>query len=726
MFCQKCGAKLEDGVKFCPTCGAPIEQVGESSNLSSNTSGTTTSASAVVVNSSDSLKSRTVAFFLSGFLGALGLHDFYVGKKKLGILKLVLLVTGISLVWSFIDFLMIIVGVYKDSEGKKVVNWKVTCDGDRIETKSGSYFDGTTAQKILWDIMSTIIVIITFGFGYPIAICWKNQWIAHHTVINGRRLKFVGKAGNLFGLWIVCYLLSFITLGIYAFYIPIRLKRWKESNTFFEDEISDDANLIQTLKNEKASTFDGGFWQLFGKSFVAGLLCAVTFGIATPWAICILLRWEFKHTIYNKKRLEFVGKGGDLFVKWLIWGFLTIITFGIYGIWVYVKIKQWLISNATIQGETLVVSDTSESQKKVDLNPFDVLRYVAFGLIAISSIITIIRKHSNYIGNTYISVSTLFIIPIVYVAMVACYLFIKKNNLKQLFGMISGSIAIVEIIKFFVDIKYIANNIFRFPIILGMIASILLIVVLVLDFIKNKPNKKTILIGVIASLLFLANFFVPRIINEIRIASEMKAEQIRSEIARKENEEREKQEQIKREKEAALEKQRKAEINALNTKLVNYMNSATYTVSSYLTEKLSSGTVSYTVSNLGDLNDNAPWVPKNCSKTKGIGEVITIKCNSESHLRLLLRNGYCDFNHPDYYEKNGRVKEFIVTVKETEKSKVWNVMDTQSEQELPLYDLFDEDDVPVTIEVKVADVYDGNKYKDLCIDFLKIGFEELR
>ena len=29
MFCKNCGKQLEDGVKFCPGCGAPVDTVGQ-------------------------------------------------------------------------------------------------------------------------------------------------------------------------------------------------------------------------------------------------------------------------------------------------------------------------------------------------------------------------------------------------------------------------------------------------------------------------------------------------------------------------------------------------------------------------------------------------------------------------------------------------------------------------------------------------------------------------
>jgi uncharacterized membrane protein YjgN (DUF898 family) len=58
-------------------------------------------------------------------------------------------------------------------------------------------------------------------------------WEAKHTVINGKRLVFDGKATQLFGNWIKWLLLTIITLGIYSFWIGISLKKWRVKHTHF-------------------------------------------------------------------------------------------------------------------------------------------------------------------------------------------------------------------------------------------------------------------------------------------------------------------------------------------------------------------------------------------------------------------------------------------------------------------------------------------------------------
>ncbi len=55
------------------------------------------------------------ATLLCFFLGALGIHRFYVGKIGTGILMLLTL-GGLG-IWTLIDFVMIIVGSFTDKKG---------------------------------------------------------------------------------------------------------------------------------------------------------------------------------------------------------------------------------------------------------------------------------------------------------------------------------------------------------------------------------------------------------------------------------------------------------------------------------------------------------------------------------------------------------------------------------------------------------------------------------
>ena len=93
-------------------------------------------------------------------------------------------------------------------------------------------------------------------------------------------------------------------------------------------------------QNEK-SYFDGGLLQLIGWQILGGLVTFLTLGICFPWAICMIYRWEAKHTVINGHRLNFNGTGAQLFGNWIKWLLLTIITLGIYSLWLNIKLMQW-------------------------------------------------------------------------------------------------------------------------------------------------------------------------------------------------------------------------------------------------------------------------------------------------------------------------------------------------------------------------------------------------
>jgi len=65
------------------------------------------------------LKSKITALLLCFFLGGLGVHRFYVGKIGTGILYFCTL--GLFGFGVFFDFIFILIGVFKDQYGRKLV-----------------------------------------------------------------------------------------------------------------------------------------------------------------------------------------------------------------------------------------------------------------------------------------------------------------------------------------------------------------------------------------------------------------------------------------------------------------------------------------------------------------------------------------------------------------------------------------------------------------------------
>lgn len=96
-----------------------------------------------------------------------------------------------------------------------------------------SFFDGGLLEWIGWSILGFIVTAISFGILYPWALVMVYGWKINHTVIDGHRLRFSGSAVGLFGNWIKWLGLTIITLGIYSFWVFIKLEDWKAKNTSF-------------------------------------------------------------------------------------------------------------------------------------------------------------------------------------------------------------------------------------------------------------------------------------------------------------------------------------------------------------------------------------------------------------------------------------------------------------------------------------------------------------
>ena len=136
MLCPNCQNEISMEAKACPKCGQPI--LGQSSP-----------------------KSRTAATLLCLFFGVLGIHRFYVGKTGSGLAQLGLLLFaifggGLAIVpmvfgaiagdmgafagggvaylaglasglilsfWIFVDLIMVICGIIRDKDGRRVDRW---------------------------------------------------------------------------------------------------------------------------------------------------------------------------------------------------------------------------------------------------------------------------------------------------------------------------------------------------------------------------------------------------------------------------------------------------------------------------------------------------------------------------------------------------------------------------------------------------------------------------
>lgn len=116
MYCNKCGAQIDDEAVICPKCGCGTKNYHGQSAASRAGSSQSRRRDDV------SRKSRLVALLLCIFLGGIGVHRFYIGKIGMGILYL--FTAGLFGIGWLIDIIMIACGNMTDATGRYILDWQ--------------------------------------------------------------------------------------------------------------------------------------------------------------------------------------------------------------------------------------------------------------------------------------------------------------------------------------------------------------------------------------------------------------------------------------------------------------------------------------------------------------------------------------------------------------------------------------------------------------------------
>lgn len=216
---------------------------------------------------------------------------------------------------------------------------------EEILDPNKSVFDGSGLELFIINLVGAFICLVTIGLASPWVICYRIGWDRRHTVYNGRRLAFNGTGIQLFGKWIVWFLLTIVTCGLYGFVMGLKLEQWILSHTTFADEVSDPNN-TDVFPN---SGFEGNMFEWIGYNLVMGLASGLTCGIALPWVVCSFNKWYAPNVRISGKRLRFEGSGAELFGQYIIVLLLSIVTCGLYYSWGYVRLRRWAISHLSLE-----------------------------------------------------------------------------------------------------------------------------------------------------------------------------------------------------------------------------------------------------------------------------------------------------------------------------------------------------------------------------------------
>jgi uncharacterized membrane protein YjgN (DUF898 family) len=255
--------------------------------------------------------------------------------------------------------------------------------GSSTGSVSRADFAGTGGEMFGKLIVGFLLMGVTLGIYTPWFLAGFYRYIYSKTSFGPTargnvKMEFTGSGGELFVTFLVGYLLTMITFGIYGSWFMCNFIKYMTDHT---TATAEDGTKYQ-LK------YEGTGGNLFVTLFVGALLCMVTLYIYMPWFMCKLTKTIYSQTtiLENGQKaggMDFVGNGGDLFGQYLVGAILTGITLGIYFAWFQVRLNKFFMSHtrATLNGRNYTGDyDGTGGELFVKLFVGQLLMMVTFGI----------------------------------------------------------------------------------------------------------------------------------------------------------------------------------------------------------------------------------------------------------------------------------------------------------------------------------------------------------
>lgn len=162
-------------------------------------------------------------------------------------------------------------------------------------------------------------------------------------------LRFTGKAGEYFQIWIVNICLSVLTLGIYSAWAKVRRKRYFYGNTLLNDASFEYlGNPVAILKGRAIVFVIFGAYALLKEvHFLFAIALSIAVAAALPWVIQRALQFNARNSTHRNVRFGFRGTKMDIFGVLLIGGLLVPATLGMAYPYYLVMKRRIFVDNSS-------------------------------------------------------------------------------------------------------------------------------------------------------------------------------------------------------------------------------------------------------------------------------------------------------------------------------------------------------------------------------------------
>lgn len=184
-----------------------------------------------------------------------------------------------------------------------------------------------------------IVVQVTFALGLlaliPFAVYWSRAYLLSRSTWRGIHFSMQPGAGGFARAFVVGYLLTIITLGLY---MPVWLNKLRKITT------------DRSRFGDHSFSYDGDDFAVWVMSIKGFLLSILTLGIYYFWFRAELSRYQLEHTHFGRARGRLELTGGDMFKFTLIYLLGTTFTLGLAFPWLATYVLRSVLERTSFDG----------------------------------------------------------------------------------------------------------------------------------------------------------------------------------------------------------------------------------------------------------------------------------------------------------------------------------------------------------------------------------------
>ena len=213
-------------------------------------------------------------------------------------------------------------------------------------------------------IVNWILTVLTLGFYYPWARAKQLQYIYSHTTLNNESFYFSGTGAEIFKGFIKLigmYLLFLVGYGLFVSYaespilaiVLLYLCMIAIIPLILHGSLR--YRMSRTSYRGIRFGYRGDRKELMVQFFRDILLTIVTLGIYSAWFSMNLRSYTHRHIRYGNVEFSNEARGGEYFILYLKGYLLTFLTLGIYSFWFQKDIFNYYIDKMELkQGENRI------------------------------------------------------------------------------------------------------------------------------------------------------------------------------------------------------------------------------------------------------------------------------------------------------------------------------------------------------------------------------------